>query len=117
MKNLSSYIDHTNLKPSATKQDIIKLCEDAYKYEFASVCVNPAYIPLCKKLLGDTSVKVCTVIGFPLGQNTTEVKVLETENAYNLGCDEFDMVINVLWVILFCKLLNKVNEMVEYRYM
>ena len=95
MKNLNGYIDHTNLKPNATKDAIIKLCEDAYKYEFASVCVNPAYIPLCKKLLEDTSVKVCTVIGFPLGANTTEVKAFETADAYAKGCDEFDMVINI----------------------
>ncbi|MBO5713329.1 MAG: deoxyribose-phosphate aldolase [Clostridia bacterium] len=95
MKNLNSYIDHTNLKPNATKQDIIKLCEDAYRYEFASVCVNPSYVHFCKELLGDTSVKVCTVIGFPLGQNTTETKVNETITAYNDGADEFDMVINV----------------------
>ena len=95
MKNLNKYIDHTNLKPDATKEAIIKLCEDAYRNEFASVCVNPAYVSLCKKVLEDTSVKVCTVIGFPLGQNTTEIKVLETQKAYDEGCDEFDMVINV----------------------
>ncbi|MBQ8214091.1 MAG: deoxyribose-phosphate aldolase, partial [Clostridia bacterium] len=95
MKNLNKYIDHTNLKPAATRADIEKLCADARKWDFASVCVNPANIALAKELLAGSDVKVCTVIGFPLGQNTTAIKVLETENAYALGCDEFDMVINV----------------------
>lgn len=95
MKKLSKYIDHTNLKPAATKADIEKLCADARKWDFASVCVNPANIALAKKLLDGSDVMVCTVIGFPLGQNTTAVKVAETEGAYALGCDEFDMVINI----------------------
>ena len=95
MKDLNKYIDHTNLKPFATSTDIEKLCAEAREYDFASVCVNPANVSLAKKLLEGSDVMVCTVIGFPLGQNTTEVKVAETENAYALGCDEFDMVINV----------------------
>ncbi len=95
MKPLNKYVDHTNLKPFATRADIEALCAVAKKYDFASVCVNPCNIALAKELLRDTDVKVCTVIGFPLGQNTTEVKVAETNNAYALGCDEFDMVINV----------------------
>ena len=95
MKPLNKYIDHTNLKPAATRADIEKLCADARTWDFASVCVNPANIALAKELLAGSDVKVCTVIGFPLGQNTTAIKVLETENAYALGCDEFDMVINV----------------------
>lgn len=95
MEKLNKYIDHTNLKPFATEQDIELLCADALKFDFASVCVNPANIPLAKKLLAGSTVKVCTVIGFPLGANTTKVKVFETENAYELGCDEFDMVINI----------------------
>lgn len=96
MEKLNKYIDHTNLKPFATEQDIELLCADALKFDFASVCVNPANIPLAKKLLAGSTVKVCTVIGFPLGANTTKVKVFETENAYELGCDEFDMVINTV---------------------
>lgn len=92
---MNKYIDHTNLKPFAQAQDIEKLCKEAVKYNFASVCINPYNIPLAKKLLKGSDVKVCTVIGFPLGANTTAVKVAETENAYELGCDEFDMVINV----------------------
>ncbi|MBO5203612.1 MAG: deoxyribose-phosphate aldolase [Clostridia bacterium] len=95
MKDLNKYIDHTNLKPFASQADIEKLCAEAREWSFASVCVNPCNIELAKKLLAGSEVEVCTVIGFPLGQNTTAVKVAETENAYALGCDEFDMVINV----------------------
>ena len=95
MKSLNKYIDHTNLKPAATRADIEKLCAEAREWDFASVCVNPCNIALCKELLAGSDVMTCTVIGFPLGQNTTAVKVAETEDAYALGCDEFDMVINV----------------------
>ena len=94
MKKLSKYIDHTNLKPDAQQATIEKLCADAREWDFASVCVNPCNIPLAKKLLKDSGVMVCTVIGFPLGQNTTKIKVAETKDAYKMGCDEFDMVIN-----------------------
>ena len=94
-KPLNKYIDHTNLKPSATRADIEKLCAEAREYDFASVCVHPCNLPLCRELLMGSDVKLCTVIGFPLGQNTTAVKVAEAEDAYALGCDEFDMVINV----------------------
>ena len=89
MKNLNKYIDHTNLKPAATRADIEKLCAEARAWDFASVCVNPANIALAKELLAGSDVMTCTVIGFPLGQNTTAVKVAETEDAYALGCDEF----------------------------
>ena len=95
MKPLNKYIDHTNLKPFATKADIEKLCADAREWDLASVCVNPCDVPLAKKLLAGSDVHVCTVIGFPLGRNTTAIKVAETEEAYANGCDEFDMVINV----------------------
>ena len=95
MKPLNQYIDHTNLKPSATRGDIEKLCAEARAYGFASVCVHPCNLPLCRELLDGSAVKLCTVIGFPLGQNTTAVKVAETRDAYALGCEEFDMVINV----------------------
>lgn len=95
MKALNTYIDHTNLKPVATEEDIRRLCEEAREYRFASVCVNPCDIPLAKELLAGSEVMVCTVIGFPLGRNLTETKVAETEAAYRLGCDEMDMVINV----------------------
>jgi deoxyribose-phosphate aldolase len=94
-KPLNRYIDHTNLKPAATSADIERLCAEAKQWSFASVCVHPCNLPLCRDLLAGTEVKLCTVIGFPLGQNTTALKVAETEDAYALGCDEFDMVINV----------------------
>lgn len=92
---LNKYIDHTNLKPQALEADIVRLCNEAREHDFASVCVNPCDIPLAKRLLEGSGVKVCTVIGFPLGRNLTATKVAETEAAYGLGCDEFDMVINV----------------------
>lgn len=95
MKPINKYIDHTNLKPFATVADIEKLCAEAKKNDFASVCVNPCDIVLAKELLKGTDVKVCTVIGFPLGRNTTEIKVAETIRALKDGCEEFDMVINV----------------------
>ncbi|NLG82271.1 MAG: deoxyribose-phosphate aldolase [Bacilli bacterium] len=92
---LNKYIDHTLLKPEATVQDVIKLCEEARKYDFKSVCVNPSYVTYAKELLKDTDVLVCTVVGFPLGATTTEVKVFETQNAVKNGADEIDMVINI----------------------
>jgi deoxyribose-phosphate aldolase len=92
---IASLIDHTLLKPTATKQDIVKLCEEAKKYGFFAVCVNPMYVSFCKSLLRDTNVKVCTVIGFPLGATTTAVKVFESKEAIDNGADEIDMVINV----------------------
>lgn len=95
MKPLNKYIDHTVLKPDASEEKVIQLCKEAREWNFASVCINPCNIALAKKLLEGTDVKVCTVIGFPLGQNTTAMKVAETYDAYALGCDEFDMVINV----------------------
>lgn len=95
MKELNQYIDHTNLKPFATQSDIEKLCAEAREYRFASVCVNPCDVALAKRLLAGSEVKVCTVIGFPLGRNTTAIKVAETTDAYANGCEEFDMVINV----------------------
>ena len=93
--NYNKLIDNTNLKQDATEKDIELLCKEAKEFDFMSVCVNPAYIPLSKKLLEGSDVKVCTVIGFPLGMNTTEVKVFETLDAIKKGADEIDMVINV----------------------
>lgn len=88
-------IDHTLLKPDATPEQIVKLCEEAIQFDFMSVCVNPAYVPLAAKCLEGSSVKVCTVIGFPLGMNLTRTKVEEAELAIKEGADEIDMVINV----------------------
>lgn len=88
-------IDHTLLKPDATKDEIQKLCNEAKQYDFASVCVNPCWVSYCKEELKDTRVNVCTVLGFPLGATSTQSKVLETAQALLDGADEFDMVINV----------------------
>ena len=88
-------IDHTLLKAYATKDDILKLCSEAYKYNFKSVCVNPSRVSLAKELLSRSDVLVCTVIGFPLGANTSDVKAYETTRAIADGADEVDMVINV----------------------
>ena len=92
---LNKYIDHTNLKADATIRDIEKLCDEAVKYKFASVCVSPYYVPLAHELLENSNVNVCTVIGFPLGQNTTSTKAYEAIEAINNGADEIDMVINI----------------------
>lgn len=88
-------IDHTVLKQNATLADIEKLCKEAIEFDFMSVCINPAYVSMCADLLKGSDVKVCTVIGFPLGANSTLVKVFETKDAVKNGADEIDMVINV----------------------
>lgn len=93
--NYNKFIDHTILKPEASEAQVIALCEEAKEYDFASVCVNPTHVALCARLLANTDVKVCTVIGFPLGANTAEVKGFETRNAVKNGATEIDMVINV----------------------
>ena len=92
---MNKSIDHTNLKAFATIEDITKLCEEAITYNFKTVCVNPYYISLAKDILKDTSVEVCTVIGFPLGMNSKETKVYEAIDAVSKGADEIDMVINI----------------------
>ena len=94
-KSLAGMIDHTLLKPDATADKVAQLCFEAKKYHFASVCVNPANVKLCAELLHNTDVKVCSVIGFPLGATSTEVKVFETKNAIQNGASEIDMVINI----------------------
>ena len=94
-KSLAGMIDHTLLKPDATADKIAQLCFEAKKYHFASVCVNPTNVKLCADLLRGSDVKVCTVIGFPLGATTTEVKVAETKNALDNGATEIDMVMNI----------------------
>lgn len=88
-------IDHTLLKQDAQPEQIVKLCDEAKQFEFMSVCVNPAYVPLAAKCLEDSDVKVCTVIGFPLGMNLTKTKVEEAVTCVKQGADEVDMVINV----------------------
>lgn len=93
--NYNKLIDHTALKPDVTPEAITTLCEEAKKYGFASVCVNPGFVPLAVKLLKESDVKVCTVIGFPLGATLSNVKVYETREAIFAGATEIDMVINV----------------------
>jgi len=93
--NLARMIDHTLLKPDATQQEIAQLCFEARKYGFASVCVNPTWVSLCAQLLKGSDVKVCTVIGFPLGATSSETKAFETETAISQGASEIDMVINI----------------------
>lgn len=93
--DFSAYIDHTLLKPEAKKEDILNLCMEARKYSFASVCVNPAWVQTAVEALEGSAVKVCTVIGFPLGASTSDVKAFETGNAIRNGATEIDMVINI----------------------
>jgi len=88
-------IDHTLLKPEASRDEIRKLCKEAAKFGFASVCINPWYVPLAAELLRSSKVKVCTVIGFPLGATLPQVKIYEAEEAIKLGAQEIDMVINI----------------------
>lgn len=94
-KDIYKMIDHTLLKQDATSEEIKKLCKEALEYNFASVCVNPTNVELAAKILNGSLVKVCTVIGFPLGANTTKIKVLEAKDAVENGATEVDMMINI----------------------
>ncbi|MFD0768055.1 deoxyribose-phosphate aldolase [Bacillus sp. CGMCC 1.60114] len=105
--NYAKLIDHTLLKPDAKKEAIVTLCEEAKQYDFASVCVNPTWIETAAEILKGTDVKVCTVIGFPLGANTPETKAFETKDAIAKGATEVDMVINI------GALKDKNDELVE----
>lgn len=109
---MHQYIDHTLLKPDAQIHQIEKLCQEALLYDFASVCVHPQFVGLAAELLKGKQPKVCTVIGFPLGQNTTETKVFETQNAIMHGADEIDMVINISWLKdkHFDKITNEIRK-------
>lgn len=94
-KKWNKLIDHTLLKANASKNDITKLCDEAMQYDFASVCVNPVWVSYCAEYLKESDVRVCTVIGFPLGANTSKVKAYEAKMAIEEGADEVDMVINI----------------------
>lgn len=94
-QQLAKMIDHTLLKPEVTKEQISSLIEEAKEYQFASVCLNPAWVSYAKEQLANSEVKVCTVIGFPLGATTTETKVFEAKQAVENGADEVDMVIAI----------------------
>ena len=93
--SIAALIDHTILKPEATRNDVVKICREARQYGFASVCINPYWVPLVKAELAGSPVKVCSVVGFPLGATSTEAKVCETAAALRAGAQEIDMVINV----------------------
>lgn len=93
--DLAHYIDHTNLDPAAKTDDIMRLCGEALEWKFASVCVNPCYVALASEKLNGKGVKVCSVVGFPLGANTMSSKVYEAERAYRDGAAEIDMVMNI----------------------
>lgn len=94
-EKLAQMIDHTNLKPDATLHGIEKLCNEAKEYGFASVCVNPSNVRFASELLKDENINVCTVVGFPLGANTSKIKFFETKDAIESGASEIDMVINI----------------------
>jgi deoxyribose-phosphate aldolase len=107
-QNIVTMIDHTLLKADARKEEIVKLVEEAKEYKFASVCVNPTWVKTAADMLADTpEVKVCTVIGFPLGASTPETKAFETKNAIENGATEIDMVINI------AALKDQQNDLVE----
>nr|WP_321248281.1 deoxyribose-phosphate aldolase [uncultured Psychroserpens sp.] len=93
--NINSYIDHTLLSVTATERDIIDHCNQAKTHKFYSVCINSCYVPLAKQLLKGSNVKICTVVGFPLGASSTASKVFEAKQAINDGADEIDMVMNI----------------------
>jgi deoxyribose-phosphate aldolase len=94
-QDLARYIDHTLLKPEAVKADFVKLCDEARKFHFASVCVNTTWVPLCKSQLAGSGVMVCAVVGFPLGAMAPSAKAFEAREAVRAGADEIDMVINI----------------------
>ena len=110
--NYNRLIDHTVLKPETQEEAVIKLCKEALEFNFASVCVNPTFVELCAGLLKGSEVKVCTVIGFPLGANTKEVKGFEALDAVNKGAEEIDMVINI--GALKDKIYDYVYEEIKY---
>jgi len=93
--DVAPYIDHTLLKPDATRSEIEQLCREAIEYKFFSVCINPFWVPLCSKMLRGTGIKVTSVVGFPLGATDSRTKAFETRNAIEKGASEIDMVINI----------------------
>ena len=95
IESVSTYIDHTNLSQTASKSDIENLCKEAVDNDFASVCVNPVFVPLASEILNSENPKVCTVVGFPLGADSPEMKFAESRYLTHLGAEELDMVINI----------------------
>ncbi|MEW6326146.1 MAG: deoxyribose-phosphate aldolase [Thermodesulfobacteriota bacterium] len=113
--SLASYIDHTLLKPTATRAEIIRLCEEAVECRFASVCIPPCYVSLAADILNGASVAPGTVVGFPLGYNTTAVKLKEVETARKDGAQEIDMVINRGWIKdgLYPLVVKEIQEVMQ----
>ncbi|SCL84729.1 Deoxyribose-phosphate aldolase 1 [Sporanaerobacter sp. PP17-6a] len=111
MMDIARFIDHTLLKPDATEEMIENLCNEAKKYNFYAVCINPYYVKLAKNILRNSNVKIATVIGFPLGANTGKIKALEAEESIKDGADELDMVISI--AALKNKDYDKVKEDIE----
>lgn len=95
---LEKYIDHTNLKPTATQSDITKLCQEAIEHDFYAVCLNGCHVTLAKESLGKTNIKIAVVVGFPLGAMSTKAKIFEALDCIEHGADEIDMVINIGWL-------------------
>ena len=114
-EKIAAWIDHTLLKPDATAAQVKVLCQEAMEYKFASVCINPAYVPLASGLLAKTSIAVCTVVGFPLGATLPEYKVFETLANINAGAREIDMVINIgaLKGVAYGLVLNEIAAVVQ----
>jgi len=114
-KELGGILDHTLLKSFATRKDIEKLCKEAKSINAASVCINESYVKLAKKFLKDSNVKVCCVIGFPLGATTTEVKAFSAKDSFNNGADEVDMVINQAYLLdnLIDEFTKDIEEIVK----
>ncbi|NNM67791.1 MAG: deoxyribose-phosphate aldolase [Spirochaetales bacterium] len=115
LKTLAAYFDHTLLKAPASESDIRQLCQEAREWGFASVCVNPSRVPLASRLLKGSSVKVCTVVGFPLGATTTLIKREEARHSVHSGAQEIDMVVNLGWIAdqAWDKLKNEIHQVVE----
>lgn len=114
-EEIASWIDHTLLKPQAKAEDVKQLCEEARQYGFAAVCVNPLHVPLASGLLKNTSVKVCSVIGFPLGASLPTMKVIETISALSAGAAEIDMVMSVgaLKARAYGQVINEIKGVAE----
>ncbi|ADG83505.1 deoxyribose-phosphate aldolase [Thermincola potens] len=115
--DLAKMIDHTILKPNITDDRVRQVCDEAKKFGFASVCVNPCYLPMVSELLRGSEIKACTVIGFPLGANTTETKIYEAEKAVGLGANELDYVLNISDVLngRYTSVREEMERFVELR--
>ncbi len=114
-KDLAGMIEHTLLKPETTEKQIAQICQEAREYEFAAVCINPCYVSIAQDYLAQSTVSVCTVIGFPLGAGTFAAKLTETQQALRNGADELDMVLNIGWLKsgFYDKVEAEIREIVQ----